>query len=222
MSIIIQHLSFSYSAGPKRKNVLHDISLQVPAGHMVGIMGASGEGKSTLLKCIAGLYSPRTGCISAAGSSEPAERMKKISIVMQNPGILPVSIRDNITCGHPISDEKVNQAVDAAQLADWIKTLPNGLHTIVGERGNNLSGGQAQRIAIARAFAKDAPVVLLDEATSALDHDTSLAVMSALETLCRGKTVLISTHQKELLANCNSVYRLTKGYLHDFCTVSTI
>jgi len=136
-------------------------------------------------------------------------------MVMQNPMLFPASIKDNIACGHSMSDEEIRRACEAAQLSDWIATLPDGIDTFVGERGGRVSGGQAQRIAIARAIAKDAPVVLLDEATSALDGDTSYAVLSALESLTKGKTVVSVSHRPEALAWCNRIYRLEGGQLYD-------
>ena len=108
----------------------------------------------------------------------------------------------------------LRQACDAAQLSDWIATLPDGIDTFVGERGGKVSGGQAQRIAIARAIAKNAPVVLLDEATSALDGDTSKAVLSAIESLAKGKTVVSVSHRPEVLMGCSRVYRLEGGQLY--------
>ena len=112
-----------------------------------------------------------------------------------------------------MSMEVIRQACDAAQLSDWIATLPDGLDTFVGERGGKVSGGQAQRIAIARAIAKDASVVLLDEATSALDSDTSNAVLSALESLTKGKTVVSVSHHPETLVGCGRVCKLVGGQL---------
>lgn len=177
-------------------------------------MGVSGCGKSTLLKLLAGLYSARDGIVEVQGLRRPEDIRKNVSMVMQNIMLFPGSIRDNITCGHPMSDEEIRQACDAAQLSGWIAALPDGIDTFVGERGGRVSGGQAQRIAIARAIAKNAPVVLLDEATSALDGDTSMAVLSALESLTKGKTVVSVSHRTEALAGCSRIFMLEGGRLY--------
>ena len=134
---------------------------------------------------------------------------------MQTPGLFPLSIRDNITCGHPVAEEKVWEAVRAAQLEEWVRGLPNGLDSLVGERGGNLSGGQAQRIAIARAIAKDAPVVLLDEPTSALDGETADALLRAMDRLTEGKTVIHVTHREETIQNYDRILVLKEGKLFD-------
>jgi len=210
MSIYIENLSFAYGD----KEVLRDINLYVETGERIGIIGMSGCGKSTLLKLIAGLYSLQKGIVEVHGARKPEEIRKHVSMVMQSPMLFPASIKDNITCGHPMSDEEVKRACDAAQLSDWIETLPDRLDTFVGERGGKVSGGQAQRIAIARAIAKGAPVVLLDEATSSLDGDTSHAVLSALESLTREKTVISVSHRPEALVGYSRIYRLEGGRLY--------
>lgn len=210
MSIFLQNVSFSYSGKP----VLEQIDLNVLSGETVGIIGVSGGGKSTLLKLISGLYDTQTGIISINGACVASQRRKAVAMVMQSAMLLPASIRDNITCGHEVRDAVIGEACDAASLTDWIKTLPDGLDTFVGERGGKVSGGQAQRIAIARAIVKDAPAVLLDEPTSALDGDTSAAVMTALANLTRGKTVLHVSHRLETLTGCSRILRLEGGRLY--------
>jgi ABC-type multidrug transport system fused ATPase/permease subunit len=136
-------------------------------------------------------------------------------MVMQNAMLFPASIKENITCGHNMSEETIIQACEAAQLSEWISSLPEGIDTFVGERGGKVSGGQAQRIAIARAIAKNAPVVLLDEATSALDGETSVIVAEALDNLMKDKTTVSVSHRPEMLTNCNYIYRLEGGRLYD-------
>ena len=136
-------------------------------------------------------------------------------MVMQSAMLLPASILDNITCGHEMEKEWVQHVCEAAQLQEWIQTLPDGIHTYLGNRASALSGGQAQRISIARAMAKDASVILLDEATSALDQTTSEAVMEALHQLTKGKTVLHVTHHPELLMHCNRIYAMEGGRLYE-------
>jgi len=211
MSIIINNLNFSYEEKP----VLADINLTVKTGESVGIVGVSGGGKSTLLKLISGLYDVVSGEIIVMGAKDSAARRKLSGMVMQNISLFPASIGDNITCGHNMPKAKILQACHAAMLTDWINGLSNGLDTFVGERGGQVSGGQAQRIAIARAMAKDASVILLDEPTSALDGDTSDAVIKALAGLTKNKTVLHVSHKPESLAGCNRILRLEGGQLYD-------
>ena len=211
MSITVRGLSFAYGGHV----VLDNIDLTVPAGERIGIVGVSGGGKSTLLKLLSGLYAPQCGTIIVEGATEPDEIRRRVSMVMQSALLFPASIRENITCGHPLPELQVEAAVRAAQLTSWVATLPEGLDTCVGERGSRVSGGQAQRIAIARAIAKDAPVVLLDEATSALDGETSDAVLAALRELTQGRTVVSVTHRPETLDGCNRVLRLEGGRLYE-------
>ena len=210
MDIIIENLSFSYG----EKLVLDDISLSVRSGETVGIAGVSGGGKSTLLKLISGLYGAQRGRVTIGEARSSPERRKNVAMVMQNAMLFPASIRDNITCGHDMDEDVIRRACETAQLSGWISTLPDGVDTFVGERGGRVSGGQAQRIAVARAIAKNAPVILLDEPTSALDGDTGMAVMAALAGLTQGKTVLHVSHQVELLDKYDRILRLDGGRLY--------
>ena len=211
MSILLREISFCYG----EKNILDQISLAVREKEHIGILGGSGCGKSTLLKILAGLYPVKEGHCEVAGEREPDRIRKQVAMVMQSPGLFPLSIRDNITCGHPIPEEKVWEAVRAAQLEEWVRSLPDGLDSLVGERGGNLSGGQAQRIAIARAIAKDASVVLLDEPTSALDGETADALLRAMDRLTEGKTVIHVTHREETIQNYDRILVLKEGKLFD-------
>lgn len=207
----IEGKGISYSYGQTR--VLRGVDLRVETGEVVGIVGVSGGGKSTLLKLLSGLYAPQEGFLCVEGETQSARIRKKVAMVLQGAQLFPASIRENITCGHEMDDSKVRAACQAAQISDWIDSLPEGLNTFVGERGGKVSGGQAQRIAIARAIAKDAPVILLDEATSALDGETGAAVLTALGNLMKGKTVITVSHRPEALADCGKVYRLEGGLL---------
>lgn len=211
MSVRLREISFCYG----EKKILDKVSLEVRNKEHIGILGGSGSGKSTLLKILAGLYSVKEGLCEVAGKSMPEEIRKQVAMVMQAPGLFPLSIRENITCGHPIAEEKVWEAVRAAQLEEWVRELPDGLDSLVGERGGNLSGGQAQRIAIARAIAKDAPVVLLDEPTSALDGETTDALLRAMDRLTEGKTVIHVTHREETIQNYDRILTLKEGKLFE-------
>lgn len=210
MGIIIKNLSFSYA----EKQVLDNINLSVRTGESVGIVGVSGGGKSTLLKLVSGLYDVQIGEIFVMDMRASADRRKNVAMVMQSAALFPANIRDNITCGHYMDEVDILRACEAAQLTEWISSLPEGLNTFVGERGDKVSGGQAQRISIARAIAKNAPVVLLDEPTSALDNNTSSAVITALKELTKGKTVLHVSHRPETLIGCDCILQLEGGLLY--------
>ena len=210
-AIYLDNISFSYEDSIVVKN----LSLRVRSGEHIGIVGDSGGGKSTVLKILAGLYEPDCGKAVIAGECLPEKIREKVALVMQHNSLFPLSIRDNITCGHDISEETLWTACQSASLAKWIKSLPNGLNTNVGERGNQVSGGQAQRIQIARALCKDAPIILLDEPVSALDKDTSHSVLDALNKLMEGKTVIHVTHHQETLDDSYTIYRMERGNL--FC-----
>lgn len=209
VAIRLENVSFSY----KSIQVLEKVSLSIKEGEHIGIVGDSGCGKSTLLKILAGLYSPDEGTVMIAGECEPEKIRKQVAMVLQQNGLFPLSIRDNITCGHEMSEETIFAACNGANLTSWIKTLPMGLDTNVGERGGQVSGGQAQRIQIARALCKNAPIILLDEPTSALDYETGKAVMGALDTLMKGKTVIHVTHRPETLDDTYVIYRIKEGGL---------
>ena len=208
-AVYLNNISFSYDG----HEVIKKLSLNVRPGEHIGIVGDSGCGKSTVLKILAGLYEPDCGKLIIAGESTPEKIRENVAFVMQHNSLFPLSIRDNITCGHDISEDAVWAACENASLVKWIKALPNGLDTNVGERGNQISGGQAQRIQIARALCKDAPVILLDEPVSALDKDTGYSVLEALNKLMAGRTVIHVTHHQESLDSSYTVYHMKGGIL---------
>lgn len=208
-AVYLDRISFSY----EETMVLENLSLKVKFGEHIGIVGDSGCGKSTILKIMAGLYEPDYGRIIVAGENNPERIRKQVALVMQHNSLFPLSIRDNITCGHDIPEETIWTACENTSLAQWIKNLPQGLDTNVGERGGQVSGGQAQRIQIARALCKDAPIILLDEPASALDKDTGYSVLEALHKLMDGKTVIHVTHHPETLDSSYCIYRLEGGKL---------
>ena len=193
--IELKNITYTY----ENQLVFENLSLTVERGQKVGIVGESGCGKSTLLKIIAGLYQPSSGTVKVDGETQPAKITQKVSIVMQSPMLLPLTILENITMGHDYPKERVEKAVDAANLRGWIDTLPDGLSTYLGDRADELSGGQAQRVAIARAMCKDAKILLLDEPTSALDAENTSAVLDALDRFSKDKTVVHVTHRPEHL-----------------------
>ena len=207
--IELKNVSFTY----ENKTVFENLSLSIKKGEKIGIIGESGCGKSTLLKLMAGLYRPSEGTILVDGESESAQIIKKVSAVMQNPMLLPLSIVDNITMGHDYEEKKIEEIIEASNLKNWIDTLPLGIHTYLGDRSDNLSGGQAQRIAIARAMFKEAAVLLLDEPTSALDADNCASILEAINRFSSDKTVVHVTHRKEHLEGYDRCFLMKDGVL---------
>ena len=209
--IELRNISYTY----KKQNVFRNLSLSVERGEKVGILGESGSGKSTLLKIIAGLYKPTEGTVIVDNASTPAEINKKVSIVMQSPMLLPMTILENITMGHEYAMDRIEKVIDASSLRGWIDTLEDGVNTYLGDRADELSGGQAQRVAIARAMCKDAEILLLDEPTSALDGENAAAILKALEDYAINKTVIHVTHRPEHLQGYDRVFTLKEGRLNE-------
>ena len=211
MNVIeLEQVSFSYGG----RQVVNQVTLAVPKGEYVGIVGESGCGKSTLLKLLSGLYVPTEGTIKVAGETEGAKISKVVSIVMQTPQLLPMTILENITLGRTYSKEWIDHVVSLSCLDQWVTSLRDGLNTYLGDRANELSGGQAQRIAIARAVCKNSEIMLLDEPTSALDHETSQSVLEALRRATEGKTVIHVTHQRNQLEAYDRIYQMREGKLY--------
>ena len=195
--ITFENVDFSYLA---EKPVLSNINAQINAGQSVGLVGQSGAGKSTFVNLVLRLYDPVQGRILLDGIDlrelDINELRQQIAYVPQTPLLFNASVADNIRIGKPdASDEAVNEAARQANALDVIESLPDGYETILSERGNSLSGGQRQRIAIARAFLKDAPILILDEATSALDNTSDQLIQEALTRLAKDRTTLIIAHR---------------------------
>jgi subfamily B ATP-binding cassette protein MsbA len=195
--ITFENVDFSYLA---EKPVLSNINAQINAGQSVGLVGQSGAGKSTFVNLVLRLYDPVQGRILLDGIDlrelDINELRQQIAYVPQMPLLFNASLADNIRIGKPdASDEAVNEAARQANALDVIESLPDGYETILSERGNSLSGGQRQRIAIARAFLKDAPILILDEATSALDNTSDQLIQEALTRLAKDRTTLIIAHR---------------------------
>lgn len=205
----LSDVSFSY----KENHILRSVSLKIRAGERLGIVGESGCGKSTLLKILAGLLSPDEGSAVILGKSTLPEIRKHVALVMQSPMLLPMTIYENITLGHDIPDTRVREVLEQASLLKWIETLPDGINTYIGDRADELSGGQAQRIAIARALLKDAPLLLLDEPTASLDAETAGSVLSSLEAAAGQRAIVHVTHQVEYLKNYDLILHMKDGIL---------
>ena len=206
-----ENLSFSY----KEKEILKDLNFAFKKGERVGIVGESGSGKSTFLRLLAGLLSPTEGVVSVAGETKAEGIIKKISMVMQEAMLMPLTIKENITLGKDVPEERINEVIKAAKLDGWIDSLEEGMDTYLGDRANEISGGQAQRIAIARAMLKDADIILLDEPTSSLDKETTTEVLEALDRLMEGKTVVHVTHHPDLLKGYDRIITVKEGRFYE-------
>jgi subfamily B ATP-binding cassette protein HlyB/CyaB len=213
-TITIDHVTFRYRLdGP---GVLHDVSLKVPAGQMIGIVGPSGSGKSTLTKLIQRLYLPESGRVLIDGVDlglvDIAWLRRQVGVVLQENVLFNRSIRDNIALGDP--SWPIDRVIAAATLAgahEFILELPEGYDTMVGERGASLSGGQRQRIAIARALIGDPRILIFDEATSALDYESERIVQDNMRKIARGRTVIVIAHRLSTVRQADRIITIERG-----------
>jgi ATP-binding cassette, subfamily B, bacterial len=215
--IRFEHVSFSYD-GDRR--ALHDVSLHAPAGTRLGIAGATGAGKTTLVSLLTRFYDPSEGRILLDGADlrdyRLADLRAQFAIVLQEPLLFSASIAENIAYARDgASVEEIAAAARAANVHDFIAGLPDGYDTEVGERGVRLSGGERQRISLARAFLKDAPVLLLDEPTSSVDVETEAVIIEAMERLMAGRTTFMIAHRLATLDVCDMRLLMAKGQLVD-------
>lgn len=213
-AITFDHVTFSYPGSPTP--VLHDITLQIPAGQTYALIGESGAGKTTFASLIPRFYEPQSGQILIDGlpiTSLPKRTLRKlIGTVSQKPFLFDDTIRANVAFGRPsATDDEIIQALTQANLGDFLHELPEGLDTQVGEHGVMLSGGQGQRIAIARVFLKNPKILIFDEATSALDTISEATVQSAMRRLCQGRTTLIIAHRLSTIRSADTICLLDHG-----------
>ncbi|WP_257168941.1 ABC transporter ATP-binding protein [Bradyrhizobium sp. SRS-191] len=211
-AIAFDNITFHYPGGHK---LFESFTLRLQPGQRVGLVGQSGGGKSSLFTLLQRFYDPQVGRITIDGQDiakvTQQSLREAISVVPQDISLFHRSILENIRYGRPsATDDEVLRAAIAAR-CDFVETLPEGLQTMVGDRGVKLSGGQRQRIAIARAFLKDAPILLLDEATAALDSESEEAIREALSRLMRGRTVIAIAHRLATLRNFDRVVVLKSG-----------
>jgi len=211
----VNHIHFSYD---KEKPTLEDISFEINPGDRVGIMGSTGAGKSTLINLITRFYDVDKGSISLDGTLitniKLADYRKQFAIVLQEPILFSTTISENIAYGFPEATE--DEIINAAKLAnahEFIIKSKDGYKTLVGERGMHLSGGERQRISLARAFIKNAPVLIMDEPTSSLDIKTETQIMDAMQRLIVGRTTFIITHRLDTLRFCNVILHMGDGKL---------
>jgi ATP-binding cassette, subfamily B, bacterial MsbA len=196
---------------------LQDLSLRVRAGETVALVGPSGAGKSTLVNLLPRFLEPTTGRVLLDGVPlnewQPQALRRQFALVSQDVVLFNDTVAANVSLGADLSPEQVRQALRAANLLDFVDALPQGIASLIGHNGNQLSGGQRQRLAIARAIAKDAPILILDEATSALDSESERAVQAALETLMVGRTTLVIAHRLSTIEHADRVLTLEGGRL---------
>jgi ABC-type multidrug transport system fused ATPase/permease subunit len=211
-TIAVRNLGFAFGDAP----VLQDVSFEVRAGEILGIVGPSGSGKTTLLNLLARFYDPTTGAVLFDGQELRGIRLSdlhdKLAIVTQDPFLFTTSIADNIRRGRPgASDSEVAEAARAAEIHDDIMAMPDGYETRVGHGGRTLSRGEAQRVNIARAILKNAPILLLDEATSSLDSYAEARVQRALDRLVAGRLAISVAHRLSTLRNASRILVLENG-----------
>lgn len=214
-SVTLDHVTFSYDGA---KNALEDVSLSIGAGQTAAFVGPSGGGKSTLAALVARFFDPQSGSISIGGVNvkdiDKNKLIDTVSFVFQNSRLIKGSILDNVRMGKPdATDDEVFSALRAAQCMDIIEKFPDGANTVIGSQGIYLSGGETQRLAIARAMLKNAPVLILDEATAFADPDNETRVQAAFKELAKGRTVIMIAHRLSTVVNADRIFVLKDGHL---------
>ena len=214
-SVSLKDVHFSYDG---KTDVIKGVSLKIQPGQMVAFVGPSGGGKSTLANLICRFFDVQSGSVRVGGADvrdiPKEELMDTISFVFQNSRLLKGSILDNVRLGRPQATEaEVLAALKAAQCMDIVEKFPAGIHTVIGTKGVYLSGGEQQRIAIARAMLKNAPILIMDEATAFADPDNEAKVQAAFAQLAKGKTVLMIAHRLSTVANADCIYVVQDGQI---------
>ena len=212
LTITADRVNFAFGGKP----VLENVSFTVNAGETLGIVGPSGVGKTTLLNLVARFYDPTSGAVKLDGEDLRNFRLRDVygmlAIVTQDPFLFSTSIRDNILCGRlDASQKEVEAAAHAAEIHDEILAMPAGYDTVVGQGGRSLSRGEAQRVNIARAILKNAPILLLDEATSSLDSYSEARVQRAVDRLVAGRIAISVAHRLSTLRNASRILVLEQG-----------
>lgn len=219
--VVFDHVSFRYPGA--QEDAVHDISLTVEPGKCLALVGASGSGKSSLMNLLPRFWNPTAGRIFLDGTDTQeltlASLRAQIAVVCQDITLFNTTIRRNLTFGCPhVFEEEIQRALQEAALSDFVAGLPLGLDTPVGEDGALLSGGQRQRLAIARAFLKNAPILILDEATSALDSETEALIQQSLKRLLQGRTAFLIAHRFSSLSLADHIAVLDHGRLVEYGT----
>ncbi len=224
-SVSLDNVVFSYSGSDN--NAIDGINLSVKAGEHIALVGPSGGGKTTLASLIARFWDVTGGSVKIGGTDVrniPADRlMQYVSYVFQDSKLLKMSILDNVRMGRPdATDEEVMQALRDAQCMDIIEKFPDGVNTMIGSKGIYVSGGECQRLSIARAFLKNAPILILDEATAFADPDNERLVQQAFEKLSKDKTVIMIAHRLSTVTNADCIYVLSDGKIAESGTHSEL
>ena len=212
-SVEVKNVYFSYDG---KNDVLKNISFYIPAGQKIALVGPSGGGKTTLANIIARFFDPDRGCVKIGGidvkNIKKEELMDSVSFVFQNSRLIKGTIFDNVRLGKPdATREEVMNAIVNAQCKDIIDKLPNGIDTVIGSKGTYLSGGEQQRIAIARVMLKDSPIIIMDEATAFADPDNEYRIQKALTNISKGKTVIMIAHRLSTVVNADRIYVIKDG-----------
>lgn len=216
-SVELTNVWFNYDG---KNDVIRDISLRIEPGQTVAFVGPSGGGKSTLASLISRFFDPQSGSIKIGNvdvkDMKKQQLMNTVSFVFQNSRLIKASILDNVRLGKPgASESEIMDALKAAQCMDIIEKFPDGVNTVIGTKGVYLSGGEQQRIAIARAMLKNTPVIILDEATAFADPDNETQVQAALGELAKGKTVIMIAHRLSTVANVDRIYVISDGRIEE-------
>lgn len=214
--IEMQNVSFAYE--DSNRNAVNNLSLKIPSGSKVALVGPSGSGKSTTAQLLARFFDVTLGSIKIGGKDikdiSSSELMNKISFVFQDSKLLKTSIFENVRMAKPeATEEEVLAALKKAQCMDIIDKLPEGIHTIIGSKGTYVSGGEQQRIAVARAIIKNAPIIILDEATAFADPDNEIKMQAAFEELSKGKTLIMIAHRLTTVTDCDKIFVMNDGNL---------
>jgi ATP-binding cassette subfamily B protein len=212
--LAFRNVSFTYSGG--HQPVLRDVSIDVPAGMRLGVKGVTGVGKTTLVNMLSRFYDPTHGQILLDGidlrNYRLADLRRQFAIVLQDPVLFSTTIAENIAYARPdATKEEIVRAAEAAHAHGYISELPDRYETLVGEKGMRLSGGERQRIALARAFLKDAPILILDEPTSSVDVKTEALIVEAMEHLMKDRTSLMIAHRLTTLRHCDAIVEIANG-----------
>jgi subfamily B ATP-binding cassette protein MsbA len=229
-TVEFEHVFFQYpttESGMVSNMVLKDVCLNIPPGQMVALVGLSGSGKSTMANLVPRFFDPTSGAVKIDGRPLTAYTLaslrNEIAVVTQDNFLFNATVEENIRLGRvDATHEEILAAADAAYCHDFVMEMPDGYNTEIGERGVRLSGGQQQRISIARAFLKNAPIIILDEATSSLDNESEAMVQAALNNLMQGRTVIVIAHRLSTIRHADKIVVLDAGQILETGTHDTL